>query len=77
MTRKQSIQAALKSEDIRRALSGLVGCPTGGWGETEQAIRQIEDTIPHREMRAYTRNQLIDAALTLDHADRYTWRDAT
>lgn len=75
MTRRQSIGAALKSANIRRALGCLVGCPAGGWGETQQARRQVIEEIPHRELRSYSVDELISAALVLDHADRYRWRD--
>lgn len=75
MKRRQSIKSALKSATIRDALHGLVGCPAGGWNETEQAWRNLEGELPWREDRSYTASALVSAALTLDHADRYRWRE--
>ncbi len=73
-TRRQSIKAALRDETIRRALSGLIGCPAGGWAETSQARRRLVDELPVRSLRSYSADELISAALELDHADRYQWR---
>ncbi len=73
-TKKQTIEQALRREPILRALGQLIGCPVGGWAETTQAMQRIDDELPRREERAYTRNGLIDAALTVDQADRYRWR---
>jgi len=69
---KQSIKTALKRPEIRTALSALVGCPFGSWPQTAQAEQRLADELP--KQRAYTRNELINAALTTDHADRYQWR---
>ena len=72
-TRKQTIKTALTKPVIRRALNGLVGCPVGGWGETQQAMRRIVDELPHRQDRAYHVDDLVAAALVVNHADRYAW----
>lgn len=74
MTARQTLAFAVRVPSIRRALSGLVGCPQGGWGETVQAIDRIEAAIPLRENRDYTLTQLISHALTIDSAERYQWR---
>lgn len=60
MKRRQSIQSALKSATIRDALHGLVGCPAGGWNETEQAWRNlpsvcVEPDLTDDEIRAVKR----------------------
>jgi len=72
--RLRSIKAAMKSPAIRRALGGLVGCPVGGWAETAQARRRLIDELPLRAERSYSADDLIEAALTVDHAGRYQWR---
>ena len=71
----KTIKTALKRPAIRRALNGLVGCPVGGWGETAQARRALVDELPLRALRNYSVGDLVEAALSLDHADRYCWRD--
>lgn len=71
--RKQSIQAALKNAAIRRALNGLSGCAVGGWPETRERLRDLDDAIPHRDERSYTIHELIAYALT-ERFDRYEWR---
>jgi hypothetical protein len=53
---------------------GLRGCPVGGWGETQQAWRQIHDELPWRRDRAYTMEQLIACLYEVDFADRYAAR---
>lgn len=75
--RRRSIRDALRSHSIRRALNDLVGCPAGGWPETQQAIRRIVNELPHRAERTYVVGDLIERAMRLDHADRYQWRDET
>jgi hypothetical protein len=72
---QQTLTQAMQTEEIRRALGGLIGCPCGGWPETLQALRQLSDALPYREMRDYTLVDILDAALVLNHADRYAWRD--
>lgn len=75
MAKKQTIKQALQCTDIVRALNGLVGCPTGGWAETSQAQAQLRGELPIRTDRAYTWQELVEHALTEDHAGRYAWRD--
>jgi hypothetical protein len=53
----------------------LIGCPSGGWGETAQARQQLADTLPDRSRRSYTVTDLISALYALDHADRYQPRE--
>lgn len=73
--RRQSIKQALRSTEIVRALSGLVGCPVGGWAETKQAMARIDDAIPIRSLRSYTASSLVEAAMRVDSAQRYQWID--
>lgn len=58
---------------IRRALANLIGKPVGGWGEARQAIDELRGALPTRSDRDYTTDELIEAALKVDGADRYTW----
>ena len=37
-----------REQAARRAVSELIGCPEGGWGETQQARRQGADMMPGR-----------------------------
>lgn len=60
---------------VARALNGLIGCPEGGWAETNQAISRLIEVLPPRQERTYTANDLICATMTLNSADRYVWRD--
>ena len=63
---------------VVRALGNLVGLPAGGWGETMQAIRRIEDEIPYRYVCGggglEVVYDLVDHHLKVDHAGRYTWK---
>ena len=60
---------------VVRALNGLVGCPEGGWAETEQAWRRLQEELPEREHRSYTPGALVDACLQMDSAGRYEWQN--
>jgi len=71
---RQSLKVALKNNSVRRAIGGLVGCPVGQWAETAQSMSRLRDDIPRRDARSYTVDELVAAALTIDHADRYQWR---
>ena len=71
---KKTINGAVRSRNIRRALAGMVGCPVGGWAETVQAKRALIDELPLRSERNYTADELIDRALTVDFAGRYALR---
>jgi len=62
MAKQQTIEQALHSPSIRRAINELNGKPVGGWGETEQAMMAIHNAIPHREDRAYTTQELLARA---------------
>lgn len=57
---------------VVRALNGLVGCPTGGWAETRQAMRAVADEVPRAA--AFTVAELVEATMRLDSAGRYQWR---
>lgn len=61
---------------VASALYGLVGCPPGGWPETEQALRTLRDELP-RYVRA---DAVIDACLceaggSADAVGRYALRE--
>lgn len=70
----RALQAGHRPE-ANRALNGLVGCPAGGWGETQQAWSRLADALPRRTERGWKVADLVDRVLCLDHADRYQWRD--
>lgn len=77
---KQSLKQALRltripGTDMARAAHALDGCPVGGWGETDQAYRRIREYLPRRSERDYSLDEFVDAAYTIDHADRYRPRD--
>ena len=75
--KKQTLNQALNNPSIRRALGSFVGCPEGGWGETDQAERRLNDALPYRFQRTYTMSELINAALEVNEAtQRYQWREA-
>lgn len=61
-----------RAVDVVRALNALVGCPTGGWPETRQAMLAISDEVPRGAN--FTARALVDAALCVDSAGRYQWR---
>jgi hypothetical protein len=75
MTARESLRqrlAIVRRDGLR---CGLDGCPVGGWGETEQALRQLAEELPLRQLRAYTVHDLVQALYYVDQADRYRWRD--
>jgi hypothetical protein len=69
-----TIQTSLRNSKIRAALSGLVGCPVGGWPRTREARFQLWDVLPHRRERNYTANDLIYAALG-EVNGHYVWKE--
>ena len=75
-TLKTAISIARRpGTDINRALSGLVGCPAGGWGETAQAYRRVEEATPHPSERDWRVDALVSAVLAVDDTTgRYRWR---
>jgi hypothetical protein len=75
-TLAQAIHVALHVPDsaLHVAVNGMVGCPPGGWGETEQAYQRLLDAAPNRSQRDWTIGALLDAVLIVDHAGRYAWR---
>jgi hypothetical protein len=72
-TLKQAIHLATtgKSRALRSAALELDGKPVGGWPETQQALRQIDDALPLRSEREYASDEFIAAMYTVDSADRY------
>ena len=54
---------------------GLAGCPVGGWGETDQAMRRLEEDLPRRSERTYSLADVVSALYYVDHADRYRVRE--
>lgn len=70
-TLKQAIAKANRGQIS--GLGSLNGCPVGGWPETEQAKRQILESLPSRTERKYTLQELIDALYTVSN-DRYQRR---
>jgi hypothetical protein len=70
-TLKQAIAKANRGEI--RGIGSLDGCPVGGWPETEQAKRQILDSLPSKSDRKYALQELIDALYTVSN-DRYQLR---
>jgi hypothetical protein len=73
--KKQSIAMAMRSTKVRMALNQLVGCPRGGWPETQQALRQIQDTLCPGSARNFTVLALIDSQMVVDVSMRYRWRE--
>jgi hypothetical protein len=71
---KQTIEQALQDDEIVRSISGLLGCPIGGWNETAQARAELRGQLPQRADRAYSVDELIEASLCADASDRYRWR---
>jgi hypothetical protein len=43
----------------------------------DEAGLRLREELPARELRSYSADDLIRAALTVDHAGRYQWREAT
>jgi hypothetical protein len=56
------------------AINGLVGCPVGGWGETDQAMRAVREELPSRAERRYTLGDLIAAVVEEGLDGRYQRR---
>lgn len=71
---KASLESTAQSPAIMRAVSGLVGCPVGGWAETTQARRRLIDELPWRAERTYSVDDVIAEYLEIDHACRYQLR---
>lgn len=71
LAQAKHLVASRKSRAFGRAASYLDGLPVGGWGETEQAMRQIVEELPHRSERAYTVTEFVSAVYTVDTACRY------
>lgn len=74
-TTKKALNAALRQltngtapKPVRIAAYALEGLPVGGWPETAQAKRMIENELPS-DVDA---DDFIAAAYTVTNADRYT-----
>ena len=72
--RKISMNAALKWRGVQQALNGLDGCPVGGWGETDQAMRRIREELPFRQDRDWTLGDLVAREMEEDATGRWRWR---
>ena len=78
-TRKVSLTEYLRRLDSGlepngvRTLNRLVGLPSGGWPETREAKLEVREALPLS--RSFSAAELIAATMTLDHADRYAWRE--
>lgn len=57
-----------------RAARALDGLPVGGWGETAQAIRRLDEQLPGHWERDYTTADFIGRAYTVDENERYRSR---
>lgn len=75
-TRKQSLRAAVRAiqTGAMQIHGGLDGLPVGGWPETQQAVRQLEESIPGPWARSYTVEQIIDAVWATDASGRFVRR---
>lgn len=68
---KQTLAQALelartgKDRDLQRAARILHGLPEGGWGETQEAMRELEGHLPFDFQRDYTVAQFVAAAYTV------------
>jgi len=77
--RRQTLRTAVRharkeGHPLCRAINGLVGCPVGGWGETDQAMRQVREELPFRAERRYTLGDLIAAVVEEGLDGRYQRR---
>lgn len=74
--RKISLKDWLRSEKNQELVRkcGLAGCPVGGWPQTAQAIRRIQDEIPHSEQRTFSVYSVINALYRVEN-DRYVLRE--
>jgi len=75
MTLAQAVHVArhVPTSELHRALSCLVGCPIGAWGDTMQARGQVVAACPAKSDRDWTVDDLIEATLAVS-GGRYAWR---
>ena len=73
----QTLTQAVHCPRILRALGQLSGCPEGGWGETTQALVEVEAACPHRDYRDYEVADLIRATTIVDDHGYYRMRRET
>jgi hypothetical protein len=75
--RRIGLKRWLSKEKNRESVRscGLVGCPEGGWGETQQAMRRIQEELPFRDERLFTVREVIDALYLVDKSDRYQLKE--
>lgn len=74
-TTKKALNTVLKQltngtapKPVRIAAYALEGCPVGGWPETQQAFRRIEDELPG----GVDADEFVSAAYTVTSSYRYT-----
>jgi hypothetical protein len=72
--RKVSMSRALSWCGVQQALGGLDGCPVGGWGETDQAMRRLREELPSRQDRDWTLGDLVASEMEEDSTGRWRWR---
>lgn len=77
--KRQTLRTAVRharkeGHPLCRAIEQLVGCPVGGWGETDQAMRQVREELPFRAERRYTLGDLIAAVVEEGPSGRYQRR---
>ena len=72
-TLKQAVYLAKsgQSKSLASAANSLLGCPVGGWGETEQAMHRVREELPLRSQRDYTLADFVGAVYTTNSLDRY------
>jgi len=70
--RKVSMSDALSWRGVQQGLNGLDGCPVGGWGETDQAMRRLREELPFRQDRDWTLGDLVAREMVEDSTGR--WR---
>jgi hypothetical protein len=73
MKRRESLRECLAKikSGRRKDMSGLDGCPEGGWPETRQAIDRLAEILPQSANRTYSLWDVVRALYTVDHAGRY------
>lgn len=78
MTKKQTLIGAIKALRAGniKFVWELHGLPAGGWPETQQAIRQIEDQLPSPSARNYSVDEFIEAIYSVDKHGRYRIKEA-
>jgi len=74
-TLTQALHAArVQDSNINRGLAGMVGKPVAAAAETQQAYKTLLDLLPARSQRAYTADELLDAAMRESSGGRWEFR---